>query len=280
MTHAIAWSEYPIGDHRIMCPACGTRPNQKNMGITILAADHGIAHCFKCGMVANNRNTRELTEGERKAFARRMDALRRQHQAEQKQRREAAATASAKRWSAAGAADGQHAYLVAKGVKAYGLKSEGAALLVPLRDTAGALHSLQAIAPDGGKRFAPGGRIKGCYHAIGRVSGKVLICEGYATGATLHEQTGHAVAVAFNSGNLLPVALALRGKFPCIDVVICADDDHATAGNPGLAAATEAARAVGGLLAVPDFSGLERGPRDTDFNDLNRLAGRLEVTHE
>lgn len=277
MTHAIAWSEYPTGDHRIMCPACGTRPNQKNMGITILAADHGIAHCFKCGMVANNRNTRELSPAERLAFTRRMDALRRHHDAEQKQRQAEAATASALRWAAAVPA-GAHPYLSAKGIKAHGIRVEaGHSLLIPLRDAKGHLHSVQSIAPDGSKRFMPGGRIKGCYHAIGRVSGKVLICEGYATGATLHEQTGHAVAVAFNSGNLLPVALALRGKFPCIDVVICADDDHATAGNPGLAAATEAARAVGGRVAVPDFSGLERGPRDTDFNDLNRLAGRVEV---
>ena len=280
MTNSILWAEYPIGDHRIVCPGCGTNPRKKDMGLTILAADHGIAHCFKCGMVTNNRNTRELTPAERKAFARRMDALRRQHDAEQKQRQAEAATASALRWAGA-APVAEHPYLEAKGVKAHGVRVEaGHTLLIPLRDGKGHMHSLQSIAPDGSKRFMPGGRIKGCYHAIGRVSGKVLICEGYATGATLHEHTGDAVAVAFNSGNLLPVALALRGKFPCIDVVICADNDHATAGNPGLAAATEAARAVGGLLAVPDFSGLERGPRDTDFNDLNRLAGRVEVTHE
>ena len=277
MTNSILWAEYPIGDHRIVCPGCGTNPRKKDMGLTVLAADHGIAHCFKCGMVTNNRNTRELTPAERLAFTRRMETLRRQHDAEQKQRQAEAATESALRWAAAGPADEQHQYLATKCVKAYGLKSEGAALLIPLRDTTGVLHSLQTIAPNGSKRFASGGRIKGCYHAIGRVSGKVLICEGYATGATIHEHTGHAVAVAFNSGNLLPVALALRGKFPCIDVVLCADDDHATAGNPGLTAATEAARAVGGLLAVPDFSGLARGPRDSDFNDLARLAGRVEV---
>lgn len=277
MTNSILWAEYPIGDHRIVCPGCGTNPRKKDMGLTILAADHGIAHCFKCGMVANNRNTRELTEGERKAFARRMDALRRQHDAEQKQRQQEAATASAKRWAAAVPADGQHQYLAAKGVKAHGLKSEGAALLIPLRDTAGVLHSLQTIAPDGSKRFMPGGRTKGCYHAIGRPSGKLLIAEGYATAATLHEQSGHAVAVAFNSGNLLPVAQVLRAKYPCLTLVLCADDDWQTEGNPGLTAASIAARAVGGLLAAPNFSGFERKATDTDFNDLQRLAGRVEV---
>ena len=34
----------------------------------------------------------------------------------------------------------------------------------------------------------------------------------------------------------------------------------------------EAARAVGGLLAKPVFPE-SRGPKDTDFNDLARLAG-------
>lgn len=276
MTHVITWSEYTTGDHRIMCPACGTRPNQKNMGITILAADHGIAHCFKCGMVANNRNTRELTEAERKAFARRMDALRKQHDAEQRERQAQAAAEASQRWLASDSVI-DHPYLTAKRVKAHGLRIHGGVLLVPVRDAKGVLHSLQSIAADGSKRFLPSGRVKGCYHAIGRVSGKVLICEGYATGATLYEQTKHAVAVAFNSGNLLPVAKALRAKFPCIDVVICADDDHATEGNPGLTAATEAARAVGGLLAVPDFAGLDRQATDTDFNDLQRLAGCVEV---
>ena len=277
MSNAIVWSEYATGDHRIVCPGCGTNPRKKDMGLTILAADHGIAHCFKCGMVANNRNTRELSPAERLAFTRRMDALRRQHNAEQKQRQQEAAAASAKRWDAAGPA-GEHAYLGDKGVKAHGIRVEaGHSLLIPLRDFKGHLHSLQSIAPDGSKRFMPGGRTKGCYHAIGQPSGKLLIAEGYATAATLYEQTGYAVAVAYNSGNLLPVAKALRSKYPCIDLVLCADDDWQTEGNPGVTAATAAAREVGGLLAVPDFTGLERGPKDTDFNDLHRLAGNVEV---
>ena len=84
--------------------------------------------------------------------------------------------------------------------------------------------------------------------------------------------------MAFNSGNLLPVAQALRGKYPCLTLVICADDDWKTEGNPGMTAATAAARAVGGLLAVPNFDGLPRGDKDTDFNDLHRLAGMVGVS--
>ena len=60
------------------------------------------------------------------------------------------------------------------------------------------------------------------------------MAEGFATAATVHEATGSAVAVAFNANNLKPVAIALRAKFPSLEMVICADDDHLTEGNPGI----------------------------------------------
>lgn len=273
----ITWTDYPIGDHRVTCPSCARSPRDKTMGVTVAAEQHGVAHCFRCGYVESRREGRELTSNEKKAFARRMDALRRQHEAEQRQRQVAAAEAAAIRW-AAGEVPLQHDYLTSKGVRAHGIRLEaGHSLLIPMRDADGRLRSLQTIAPGGFKRFMPNGRVKGCYHAIGRPSGRLVVCEGYATGATIHEDTSHAVAVAFNSGNLLPVAKALRAKFPCMTLVIAADDDWRTVGNPGLTAATEAARAVGGLLAVPNFSGLPRSEKDTDFNDLHRLAGTVEV---
>jgi putative DNA primase/helicase len=129
-------------------------------------------------------------------------------------------------------------------------------LLVPARDAGGQLHTVQFIGADGSKRFLTGGRITGCYYSIGRVRGAVLVVEGYATGASVFEATGHATAVAFNAGNLEPVARAIRAKFPKLHIVICGDNDSATQGNPGLSKATEAARAVGGFLAVPDFGGV------------------------
>ena len=118
----------------------------------------------------------------------------------------------------------------------------------------------------------PGGRVKGCYHSIGKPAGVLIVCEGYATGASIHESTGHAVAVAFNAGNLPAVALALRAKYPDLKIIVGADDDHLTDGNPGKAKATAAALAVGGLVAVPSFPA-GRGDKDTDFNDLHQLAG-------
>ena len=275
MAFEIPWHELPSGDHRIMCPACGTKPTKKDMGITILSPEHGVAHCFKCGFVVSNRHERELTEVERKAFKRRMDALRKQHDAEQREKQAQAAAVATQMWLKSQPC-AEHPYLAGKGVKAHGLRVHGGLLLVPLRDANGLLHSLQTITAEGDKRFLPGGRVKGCYLSIGRPSGRIVVAEGYATAATIHEDTGSAVAVAFNSGNLLQVAKALRSKYPCIDLVIAADDDWQTPGNPGLVAATEAARQVGGLLARPDFTGLQRDPKDTDFNDLRKLSQAQE----
>ena len=148
-------------------------------------------------------------------------------------------------------------------------------LLIPLRDGA-ELHSLQTIAADGGKRFLPGGRVAGCYFSIGKPGDTVCIAEGYATGATIHEATGYLVAVAFNAGNLEAVARKVRERLPEARIILCADDDAGTAGNPGVTKATQAARAVGGFVAVPDF-GDDRPQEATDFNDLARFRGTEAV---
>lgn len=175
-------------------------------------------------------------------------------------------------WASAMNADSDHPYLREKVIKAYGLRQYKSALIVPVGDVTGTLHGLQFIGPDGAKRFKVGTAVTGNYHVIGSPSGRILIAEGYATCATLHEITGHAVACAFHAGNLRPVAEALRAKYQDAELVFCADDDYLTNGNPGLTKATAAARAVGGLLATPVFS-VARGEKDTDFNDLARLEG-------
>lgn len=195
-----------------------------------------------------------MSQVERKALAARMVEARQARDTEQ-----AAVQASARKrahdlWEKAQPACGNHAYLVRKAVPAYGIRLLRQQLVVPLRDVDGTLHSLQFIGADGRKTFLTGGRKRGCYCAIGKPDGALCICEGYATGASIYQATGHATAVAFDAGNLEPVARALRGKFPRLRLILCADNDTATAGNPGLRYAEAAARAVGGFLAVPLFA--------------------------
>ena len=191
-----------------------------------------------------------MTEVERLVHRARVNAMQRQREDDLAKRQQLAAAEALKRWTAATPCT-QHVYLTRKGIQPHGAKIEGHKLVIPIRNTAGTVHSLQTIAPDGTKMFMSGGRVKGCYFGIGRPKGALIVCEGFATGASIHECTGHAVAVAFNAGNLEAVAVALRTNYPALKIIIAADDDHQTPGNPGITKATAAVRATGATLALP-----------------------------
>ena len=198
------------------------------------------------------------TPEEREALRRHLQGAQAAREAEQGKVHAEARAKAERLWRTARPANDAHPYLARKRIGAIGIRCLRDMLLIPVRDAIGTLHTLQFIGPDGAKRFLTGGRIAGCYFAMGRLADSLLLCEGYATGATLHRATGQAVAVAFNCGNLPAVARALRTKFPKLRIVVCADNDTGTAGNPGLKWAHEAAQAVGGFVAVPRFKGVLR----------------------
>lgn len=215
----------------------------------------------------------------RKAAAARERTEREQAQCE-------AAAEAARQWAGA-SESGSSPYLQRKGVQAYGLRflADGSCL-VPMRDAAGELHNLQTIRPtkpaDGGpdKLFLKGGRKAGLFHLVGNADGAdwLLIAEGYATAASIHEATGRPVAVAFDCGNLGPVVRALRGRWPDARILVCGDDDTATAErtgrNPGREKATEAAKLGRGVAVFPE---LAEGAAGSDFNDVHASAGLASV---
>jgi putative DNA primase/helicase len=227
----------------------------------------GVFGSWKTGLRTNwAADGRRMTDSEREAFAKQIEAARAQARAERRAEHEARAINARAEWAAAVRADPLHSYLCAKGIKPHTLRQAGGALLVPLFDAFGLLWNLQRIQADGTKRFRPG-RAGGLFSPLGDLTdpARLLICEGWATGATLHEESGHAVLCAMNAGNLLPVATAARAAWPAVDLVICADDDRNTEGNPGLTAATAAAKVTGAALIVPQFP---EGARGSDYNDL------------
>lgn len=234
----------------------------------------GVFGDYSTGLSSDWHAKREkpLNQAEREAFKRQIQEAREQAEADRKQQQAAAAERAAAIWQQGQTDPANHGYPVKKGIQAHGVRvADDGRLIVPMYAD-GKLQSIQYIAEDGQKRFLTGGRVTGCYFPIGKPDGVLCLCEGFATGASVREATGYAVAVAFNAGNLEPVALALRVKFPDLRLIVCADDDYQTEGNPGLSKATEAARAVGGLLAVPDFGG-NRPEGATDFNDLHQAHG-------
>ena len=211
-------------------------------------------------------------------------------QAEQARTTAAQASAAAQAvglWALA-SPTGESPYLTRKGVQPYGVRfAPDGWLLVPLRDATGALHNLQRITPakpvsdSPDKLFLKGGRKSGLWHMLGSVatdgatgfSGVLLVAEGYATAASLHQATGYPVATAFDAGNLAHVVKALRKLYPLALLVVCGDDDvqtlARTGNNPGRDKATAAARAVQGLTVFP--APLPDG--GSDFNDLHQAAG-------
>jgi putative DNA primase/helicase len=217
-------------------------------------------------------NPSQLTREQRFAFLASQRAGADQERQERKQARDKAS----RMW--AGAREGAHPYLDRKGICSNGSRVLGDLLLIPMRDWAGELHSVQTITVAGEKRFLRGGRLGGCFHwlRIGEATGPTAyVCEGFATGASIHAATGgRPVAVAFCAANLLPACRVLRENLPHVILVVCADNDHKTSGNPGVTSATAAAISVGARLAIPAIT------TGTDFNDLMVERGIAEVRRQ
>ena len=251
-------------------------------GWYVLHADDiaaGSFGCWRSGIQSTwcARSGHELTEVERQAMRERMQAMKRQREVDEAQRNESAAIRAAQVWDKALSAT-DHPYLAKKGIKSHSVKVDADGnLLVAMRDADGKLWNVERInVLEGWKKGLYGGKRIGCYYSIGKPKGRLIVCEGFATGASIHEATDEAVAVAFNAGNLEHVTVALRAKYPALSIIVAADDDHQTEGNPGMTKATAAAQAVRGSLAIPVFSA-DRPANATDFNDMALLYGAQAV---
>jgi putative DNA primase/helicase len=177
----------------------------------------------------------------------------------------------------------------------YRLKCAAGALVVPMHDEHGNVCGIQWIYPKGHERREKLGRDKefwprgmamgGSFGLIGHIKreGIILIAEGYATAATLHEATGQTVAYAFSANNLAKTGKLLRRTCPRARLLFCADDDYLTDGNPGCTYAAQAHGEIeGSAWTKPDFSApgesgetddLRGGKKLTDYNDLAVLTG-------
>ena len=192
----------------------------------------------------------------------------RKFQQQQRDRWEAAQGRASSLWWSAKPAESSHPYLQRKGVKPNGIKQYGDRLVIPLfKDDH--IVNIQLIDTSGSKRFLSGGRVKDCYAPVGNLKpgGRIIVCEGWATGCTLHQETGNYILCAMNCHNLLSVAQYAARTFPFNEVLIAGDDDRQTQSNPGRSAARNAAAKLGLQFIIPTW------PHDapahiSDFNDL------------
>lgn len=198
------------------------------------------------------------------AMRQQIEASRQQRRLEQQQSHKAAAEKARVIWNRANPILDirDHHYLIRKGVRPCGLRitKDGKALIVPMYNVNKELVNLQFINADGNKRFLSGGKKKGCFAVIGKhLEGKpILICEGWATGASLYDTTGHFVVVAMDAGNLTPVAEAIRALDAKAKIIIMGDNDES---GKGQTEARKAALSVGGKYLIPETPGY-------DWNDV------------
>lgn len=205
--------------------------------------------------------------------------------AKKRQARIDAAARAVSIWGNAKPTNNDHPYLLRKNVTAINLRVDAADnLIIPMsyysaKSKSTTLVNVQTIAPDSDKLFLKGGLVSGAYHLIGNTTmftgGIVLLCEGYATGASIFDAMSYSlpVVVAFNAHNLIPVAQSIRAQYPDHRIIICADDDSVTAAkmrdkdiadgkepkalieyNAGIRDARTAAALVQGEVVIPVFS--------------------------
>ena len=268
----------PIADgglHRFHVP--GDRQGSKN-GAYLLFPDgipSGWYGTWKDGGNWHNWNSCQPANPlEAEQLRQRSERARHQREIELKKSHQEATETALRLWRNACPSDPNHPYLVAKGCQPNGLRQLRHMLLVPLYHQ-GQLVNLQCIFPGGRKRFLEGGMTKGCYSPLGIIEPgqPVYVCEGWATGATIHEETGAAVACAMTAGNLLAVGEYLRRRYPEAVLIFGADDDRQNPNNPGRTYAIKAAAALGCGLVLPPWSGTE--PLScSDFNDLRQYLAQ------
>ena len=171
-------------------------------------------------------------------------------------------------------ADPDHPYLKRKQIKPYRIRQDlkNGNLIIPINSKDGKIISRQTINKEGDKYFLTDGQVKGGYFDLGESNESIVICEGFATGASIFEASGYRVRCVFNCLNLKEVAITTREVYPKGHIIIAGDDDHLSKGNPGKTKAEEAAAGVGASVVLPDF-GNKRPEKATDFNDLHCLKG-------
>lgn len=190
-------------------------------------------------------------------------------------------------WSKAKPADPHHPYLARKGILNVPVRQYGGALIVPLMDRERRIWNVQRILPDGGKFFLAGGITNGMFWPHGAYTGNdwsetgpLVVGEGFATMAAVHQATGLCVIAAMSAHNVMAVARALRHQFPNRPFVIAADDDNHLPLNVGMAAAEEAASSVGAILALPrQRHSLAEPNCGIDFADLGAAEIRSCFEH-
>lgn len=245
------------GKGTFICNQCGAGD-----GFALIEKARGLDYSSvlkEVGAVLGLSADSKVTEEDRKKWREKGEQDRLLAEKAKKQGQETAAKSAERQWKLK-SVDRDCPYIQRKQVQNHGCKINGkGCLVVPLFDINGKLWNIQEIYADGFKKYKDMGRINDCFYMIGAITAEdqiVCIAEGYASAASIYEATGYTTVVAFQSGNVDKVGIAIRSKYPNLKLVYCADDDSATK-DAGLKAANKAVAATGGIIVLPDFKTVE-----------------------
>jgi putative DNA primase/helicase len=214
--------------------------------------------CWRAGIEAAFKADvgRKLTQTEEMAHARRMSEAKQRRDEERAKKQEVVAETVETIWQDCTVAQDSHPYLVKKGVKANGTRVTGdGRLVVPLYTDQGSISSLQYIDADGGKLYHSGGKTGGAFWQVGTMddAGTLYIAEGFATAATIYQETGRPCVIAYSASNLVPVTGTMREKYGSQQqIVIVADNDQSGVGQKY---ADQASAKYGARVVIPPISG-------------------------
>ncbi len=234
----------------------------------------GLSYCWQ----RRDTNAPPPSPEERILARQRAEEARQQAEQERAEAYALAARECAALWTTLAPAPAAHDYLQRKGIAPHMARMDTSGkLTLPVFDERGDLQSLQFIAPDGAKRFYFGGKMTNGRLYLGKPSdGKPLVlAEGFATAASIHEAAGLAVVVGFAGSNLRHVAESQRRLFPNSPLLVAGDMDAHGAGRKYAEAAAEAGKPA--MLALPRF---RDGRAAGDFNDLASDEGPEEVRRQ
>lgn len=203
-------------------------------------------------------------------------------------------------------ANPRHPYLVRKQIGVYDLRREkNGTLLIPLCDKDGLLWSVQRIWENGEKRGKMYGKRtvndvsypskkEGLFYVVGashdsiKSLDRIILVEGFATGASLQQALGEPVVMTLDKGNLKTVARIFAETYPKAELIIAGDNDagkelygKVTNGrkpvNEGKKATLEIRDELGATIALPQFNEQDTKNGMSDWNDLMLSEGRETV---
>ena len=195
----------------------------------------------------------------------------------------------------------KHPYLSRKKLEGHtwhDVRQDGTELRIALRDVAtGEITGIQRITKDGKKFFVEGSHKVGSAVFITGIPSeqvkRIVLTEGFADAgscalAPKDDTVEQHVVAAVDAGNLRPVYLALKARWPSAEIVIASDDDAGTAlktdakgkryENAGQVKAHTLALEVGCKVAVPGLPG-QTGV-NVDFSDVYAQLGAEEVARQ